>query len=1005
MTTNIQSFAGDVQIESGNLSVKSLEVRDGVTKLASNNTAYSNVGVMMTRKDGASNVAFLFSEDGANVVLGYTNDDALEGDQIDILVDEKANLVVYGNVYVTGSVHGDGSTLTGLVTTLQSVTEFGATTNQTLSLTNATTGMNVTSNVVVSGNVTALTFIGDGSQLDGIAATLEEIIINGNTTSNVVEFRNATSLVTTGNVGISNLAPTGDLCIGANVIINDESLDKIDVTGNIACHQLNLGSIEILPAYSLENVTGIGNTTTNVMSFKNTTLAFDTDRMAGIGIIPSAADVGVSGLHVDGHLRLGGAADNTDEENMYIKAAGALGVLANQSDTDNTNTALRLQAGDTNDSNITLYGDLSTTTKQYISMATRNTERLRIDRNGNVGIGTTNPTSNLHVVGNVYATSNLTSGDTVYGKGFVVEGSGQYEPGSIYADANWGMIFRAKTNSPALNDFLWSNSNDFRMMTLSAKTNQSGAKLGIGTDTPTTSLDIHDDDGVIIKIRNDNNIYSNVFIDHGGTLCRQYTSGGVHYSGGIHCTASAVYPANTGGAVTDNSINFGATPYPWNVGYFKRLDVIGVSTNQTSSLQATSVYLGDASIDARWAVGSGGYRLNFFKSNSSGVFEHKSWIEQEGAFTSNAVGINILLYPDGFGAGGFNNEHYFSDNTAKAYLQTDHDHALALAVLNSNTASQTTKHVAIGFFNTDTAGSAKLQGKIAAYPRDANAVSTKICIETKGTNAGYAMQTPTLTCDYNGFVGVGTTSPETKFTVRTTSPESAGHISNYRSDGRYSGLYIVDVGDITPARPADQEYNFLLHGPPPTYYVGGVAHFVNSANRTSDGGSNTYTLRNDIGATRIGSDYYQTYGVNLCGPTLDTYVGSTVYNLSNAVAGHYFYQDIINAPIAPVPTGTYQNRIQIVRQGSLVSISGYVVFQTSVAYNYINLTWAQMGFTSSHNTRVIDNTCNSSQVGSFTLGHDSNYVYLIMNDCQTAPNIVYTNHYWLIDMSEVRAYP
>jgi hypothetical protein len=397
MTTNIQSFAGDVQIESGNLSVKSLEVRDGVTKLASNNTAYSNVGVMMTRKDGASNVAFLFSEDGANVVLGYTNDDALEGDQIDILVDEKANLVVYGNVYVTGSVHGDGSTLTGLVTTLQSVTEFGATTDQTLSLTNATTGMNVTSNVVVSGNVTALTFIGDGSQLDGIAATLEEIIINGNTTSNVVEFRNATSLVTTGNVGISNLAPTGDLCIGANVIINDESLDKIDVTGNIACHQLNLGSIEILPAYSLENVTEIGNTTPNVVSFKNTTLAFDTDRMAGIGIIPSAADVGVSGLHVDGHLRLGGAADNTDEEQMYVKAAGALGVLANQSDTDNTNTALRLQAGDTNDSNITLYGDLSTTTKQYISMATRNTERLRIDRDGNVGIGTTDPTTLLQL--------------------------------------------------------------------------------------------------------------------------------------------------------------------------------------------------------------------------------------------------------------------------------------------------------------------------------------------------------------------------------------------------------------------------------------------------------------------------------------------------------------------------------------------------------------------------------------------------------------------------------
>jgi hypothetical protein len=93
--------------------------------------------------------------------------------------------------------------------------------------------------------------------------------------------------------------------VGSNVVIDDERLNKINVVGNVACHQLNLGSVEILPAYSLENVTQISNTTTNTMSFNNSTLAFDTQKMAGIGIIPSSADVGVSGLHVDGHLRLG----------------------------------------------------------------------------------------------------------------------------------------------------------------------------------------------------------------------------------------------------------------------------------------------------------------------------------------------------------------------------------------------------------------------------------------------------------------------------------------------------------------------------------------------------------------------------------------------------------------------------------------------------------------------------------------------------------------------------
>jgi hypothetical protein len=395
MTTNIQSFAGDVQIDSGNLSVKSLEVKDGVTKLGSNNTTYSNVGVMMTRKDGASNVAFLFTEDGANVVLGYTNDDALEGDRIDILSDETANLVVYGNVYVSGSVHGDGSTLTGLVTTLQSVSEFGSETDQTILFTNEITGINVSSNVLVSGNVTANVYYGDGGLLSNITQTLEGITAIGNTTTYTLEFNNThTSFVTVSNVGIGNALPTADLCVGANVVIDDASLDKISVTGNVNCHQLNLGSIEILPAYSLENVTQIANTTTNTISFNHSTLAFDTQKMAGIGIIPSSADVGVSGLHVDGHLRLGGQADNTDNELMYIKSAGALGVLANESDTNNTNTDLRLQSGETYNSNITMVGKSSA---QYMTFGTNTAERMRIDSSGRIGIGTGSPQLKMDV--------------------------------------------------------------------------------------------------------------------------------------------------------------------------------------------------------------------------------------------------------------------------------------------------------------------------------------------------------------------------------------------------------------------------------------------------------------------------------------------------------------------------------------------------------------------------------------------------------------------------------
>lgn len=43
-------------------------------------------------------------------------------------------------------------------------------------------------------------------------------------------------------------------------------------------------------------------------------------------------------------------------------------------------------------------------------------------------------------------------------KSVIISGSGTYGAGSIYADTNWGMIFRAKNASPSQAEFLWTNS-------------------------------------------------------------------------------------------------------------------------------------------------------------------------------------------------------------------------------------------------------------------------------------------------------------------------------------------------------------------------------------------------------------------------------------------------------------------------------------------------------------------------------------------------------------------
>jgi hypothetical protein len=405
MAQNIQTFAGDVVVP-GTLKANLVTIEDPILTLGSNNYVdkASNTGFIINRFDSNANVAFYFDETNEQLRLAYT---ASVGTDKNIVVDENTDLEinVFGYVSAYG-FRGDGGLLSNLVTDLQSVTEYGASSDQTLVLSNVTTAIDATQgNVVVAGNVTASTFFGDGANLTGIAATLEEIIINGNVTSNTMELQNATSLITTGKVGIANSAPQHDLSVGANLYVEDVGSNVLTVEGNISAHQLTLGTIEITPGYGLENVTNISNISYQTLILSNAQTAFVSTAKAGIGIEPDAADVGAAGLHVDGHLRLGGAADNTDEEVMDIKAAGALNVLANESDTDNTNTGLLLRAGGLNESNITMYGDLSTADKQYMSFATRSEERMRIHGDGNVSIGHTAGNYMLDVAGDANCVS------------------------------------------------------------------------------------------------------------------------------------------------------------------------------------------------------------------------------------------------------------------------------------------------------------------------------------------------------------------------------------------------------------------------------------------------------------------------------------------------------------------------------------------------------------------------------------------------------------------------
>ena len=90
------------------------------------------------------------------------------------------SLQTSGNALVTGNVtasfyRGDGGTLSNIAASknFQEVTDLGATSSHKITLTNGVTSLQTSGNVSVTGNVTASEFYGDGTTLTGVALSTD----------------------------------------------------------------------------------------------------------------------------------------------------------------------------------------------------------------------------------------------------------------------------------------------------------------------------------------------------------------------------------------------------------------------------------------------------------------------------------------------------------------------------------------------------------------------------------------------------------------------------------------------------------------------------------------------------------------------------------------------------------------------------------------------------------------------------------------------------------------
>ncbi|MAG10337.1 MAG: hypothetical protein CL494_08015 [Actinobacteria bacterium] len=134
------------------------------------------------------------------------------------------NVFVHDGTVTATIFSGSGANLTGIATNLQAITDNGPSTNRTVSFTNVTTGITVSSNLVASGNVTALKFIGDGSALTGLVSDLQSVTAVNATSNRKITLTNATGIQASGNVLCANLTSSNVVYAAEGLVTNTSSV-------------------------------------------------------------------------------------------------------------------------------------------------------------------------------------------------------------------------------------------------------------------------------------------------------------------------------------------------------------------------------------------------------------------------------------------------------------------------------------------------------------------------------------------------------------------------------------------------------------------------------------------------------------------------------------------------------------------------------------------------------------------------------------------------------------
>ena len=225
-----------------------------------------------------------------------------------------------GIITATGFV-GDGSQLTGLASNLEQVVNNGNVASVTVEFSNPGTSLVASGNVDVVGNVTALKFIGDGSGLTGVAANLQAITDNGNVTSNTVQFTNTgTSLTASGDVEVSGALRVGgvDVALSSDLDSNALRISNLETSNgyiwsNLADNASRISNLETSNGHIWSNLADNASRISNLES-SNTQIFGDLAVLSAADIVQEGLITGL-GNEIDSNAA---RISNLETSNGYI---------------------------------------------------------------------------------------------------------------------------------------------------------------------------------------------------------------------------------------------------------------------------------------------------------------------------------------------------------------------------------------------------------------------------------------------------------------------------------------------------------------------------------------------------------------------------------------------------------------------------------------------------------------------------------------------------------------